>query len=120
MKHILLLVALGCCFSCTSNKIPSDILGIDKMKTIIWDMTRAGMLSREQYKKQLIKKDSASYFIKTKENYQQVFNIYGITKDEFYKSYKYYLDHPDKNKILMDSVSAYSNRQREDLYRRLK
>jgi hypothetical protein len=50
--------------------------------------------------------------------FQQVFAIHGITKDEFYKSYRYYEGHPDKNKILMDSVSAYATRQRLELYKR--
>lgn len=104
------------CFfaACSSpNKIPDDVIGIDKMKLIVWDITRAGKLAEMQYSK-----DSVNRRLKTKELYQQVFNIYNVSKDDFYKSYKYYESHPDKNKILMDSLTAYAGRQRQELYKR--
>ena len=109
-------IILTCIFAvaCSSpNKIPDDILGIDKMKPIVWDMLRAGALSQNLHKidSTLLKKERL-------ENYEQVFKIYGITKDDFYKSYNYYLQHPDKNKILIDSVIAYSTKQRAELFRR--
>ena len=99
--------------ACSSpNKIPDDIIGIDRMKLIIWDMTRAGKLAQERYRK-----DSVHMKIITTEAFQQVFDLYHITKDDFYKSYQYYEEHPDKNKILLDSVSAYALRQRQQLYK---
>ena len=124
------------------NKIPDDIIGIDKMKFILWDMIHAGKLSQIQYENSIYKrrkdttrihkdslrfrkdtlktnKDSFNLRLKTTDYFQQVFEIYHITKDEFYKSYRYYEEHPDKNKILMDSVSAYAARQRQDLYKRI-
>jgi hypothetical protein len=50
-------------------------------------------------------------------NYERVFKVHHVTKEEFFKSYNYYLQHPDKNKILMDTVVAYANRQRAELYK---
>src|SRR5689334_17033833 len=112
-----LFAILVCIFAaCKSpNKIPDDIISIDKMKMIVWDMTQAGAFSENKFGKY---RDSLK--IKTTEMFQQVFAIYGITKDEFYKSYRYYEGHPDKNKILMDSVSAYASRHRVELYKRLR
>lgn len=98
------------CFyaACTSDsKIPNDVIGIDKMKLVMWDMIRAGELVHNNFWK-----DSVT--IKTTQSFQQVFSIHSISKDEFYKSYKYYEEHPDKNKILMDSITAYANRKRAD------
>ena len=84
------------------------------MKLIVWDMIRGGELAKNQNIK-----DSGIIKVKTLENFQQVFSIHGISKDEFYKSYTYYEKHPNKNKILMDSVIAYANRQRADLYKKM-
>jgi len=111
-----LLVILVCFFAgCKSpNKMPNDIIGIDKMKLIVWDMIQAGALSENKFSKYL---DTLK--IKSTEMFLQVFAIHGITRDEFYKSYRYYEEHPDKNRILMDSVSAYATRQRQELYKRM-
>jgi hypothetical protein len=116
MKQLFAII-LTCIFAvaCSSpNKIPDDIMGIDKMKPIVWDMLRAGALSQNIHKT-----DSTVLRKETFENYQQVFKVYGITKDDFYKSYNYYLQHPDKNKILIDSVIAYAGRQRAELYKKM-
>jgi hypothetical protein len=110
------LVILICLFvACKSpNKIPDNIIGIDKMKLIVWDMIRAGAFSENKFGKY-----PDTLKIKTIEMLQQVFAIHGISKDEFYKSYRYYEEHPDKNKILMDSVFAYATRQRQESYKRI-
>lgn len=110
------------CAACSSgNEIPEDVLGINKMKIVMWDMIRAGELANNGY----WEKDSSNSSIKTLptvkddakyEAFQQVFSIHKITKDQFYKSYKYYEEHPDKNKILMDSLTAYANNRRKDLF----
>ena len=116
MRWTSLVILICFIVACRSpNKIPNDILGIDKMKLIVWDMIRAGALSENKYGRY-----PDSLKIKSIEMFQQVFTIHGITKDEFYKSYRYYEEHPDKNKILMDSVSAYANRQRQELYKRMR
>jgi hypothetical protein len=78
----------------------------------MWDMIRAGKLAENQFKRDSAKISQASI-----QHYQQVFDLYHITKDQFYKSYRYYEEHADKNKILMDSLSAYASRQRQELYK---
>ncbi|HEY6976500.1 MAG TPA: DUF4296 domain-containing protein [Chitinophagaceae bacterium] len=115
--RLTLFVMLICLFAaCRSpNKMPNDIIGIDKMKLIVWDMIRAGALSENKFGRY-----PDSLKMKSIQMFQQVFAVHGITKDEFYKSYRYYEAHPDKNKILMDSVYAYANRQRQDLYKRMR
>lgn len=115
MKLFYLLLLLCFFAACTSNKeIPKDIIAINRMKLVVWDMIRAGELAKNQYIK-----DSGMVKVKTLENFQQVFSVYGISKDDFYKSYTYYEKHPDKNKILMDSVMAFAGRQRSLLYKKI-
>ena len=120
VSFVILICLLAACRS--PNKIPNDIIGIDKMKFIVWDMIRAGALAENQYGKDTGKaklKSSDMLKFKNVELFQQVFIVHKISKDQFYKSYRYYEEHADKNKILMDSVSAYANRQRQELYKRL-
>ena len=88
---------------CTKKTIP-----LNKMKVIVWDMACADELYLEK-----MNKDSS--LIKKKENirlYEQVFLVHKISKDEFYNSYKFYQEHADQYKILIDSVQDYATRQR--------
>lgn len=78
-------------------------------------MLRAGALSQNLYKT-----DSVMFKKETLENYQKVLDVYGLSKDDFFKSYNYYLQHPDKNKILLDSLQTYSNNQRMEFFKRAK
>lgn len=115
MKPFILLLAIISFAACSSdNDIPGDIIGIDKMKVIMWDMIRAGEMAQNNFTT-----DTAKMAKRSKELFLQVFAIHNITKDEFYNSYHYYEAHPDKNKILLDSVSNYSNRKRMDMFNKL-
>ena len=104
MKKIHFLFVLFVFFvACTKKTIP-----LNKMKVIVWDMTCADELYFEK-----VQKDSS--LIKKKENirlYEQVFLVHKISKDEFYSNYKFYQEHADQYKILIDSVQSYATRQR--------
>jgi len=154
MKKFILLITVYLLVSCSSpNKIPDDVIGINKMKLIVWDLTCAGKLAQIEYERthrinfakskpalkdsslakknkrsdstyrtqdtSALKKDTMSLKMLSTKAFQQVFDLYHITKEEFYKSYRYYEEHPDKNNILMDSLSAYSGRQRQELYKKM-
>lgn len=99
-------------FACKSpDKIPDNVIKIDTMKTIVWDMIEAGEVAQLQSGS-----DSSLYKKRLTEKYQQVFDLHAISKSVFYNSYAYYEKRPDKNKILMDSVTAYANRKRAESY----
>lgn len=100
--------------ACSGNDTPADLIPLDKMKVITWDMMRAGELAQDLYAK-----DTTTISQKTMQLYQKVFAVHGITKENFYQSTKYYQSHPDLNQILIDSVSAYSARKRSELYKKL-
>lgn len=115
MRQLFIFILVCCSLACSSpGKIPDDIMGINEMKPIVWDMIRAGVLTQNQYRSDTLMLRKEMYT-----NYEQVFNIHHTTKDEFYKSYRYYLEHPDKHKVLMDTVIAYANRKRIDLFKRV-
>lgn len=108
----LLLTGIGCS---DKNSVPSGILSREKMENVLWDMIQA-----DQYSTLYLAKDSAH--INTKmENlrlYEQVFRLHQVTREEFRKSYQYYLDHPALNQVLFDSLISRGNRLRTESYSR--
>jgi hypothetical protein len=115
MNRLLLLclgaIVLGL-ISCTDkDKIPKGVLPKDKMESVLWDMLEA-----ERYRATFIK-DSAKIKTETFKLYAEVFAIHQITKDQFIKSYKFYMSRPDIARDMFDSLSAMANRRREDMYK---
>ncbi|MBS1918439.1 MAG: DUF4296 domain-containing protein [Bacteroidetes bacterium] len=96
------------------DSVPSDIIQRDSMKIILWDVIEA-----EQYSKEYLLKDSLKINVgrETMKLYQEVFAIHHITKDQFNRSYEFYLSRPDLAKPLFDSLSAYANKQRNEMYK---
>ncbi|MDI9363636.1 MAG: DUF4296 domain-containing protein [Flavobacterium sp.] len=92
--------------ACNNKPNANKPLGINQMKTILWDIENADI-----WFNQIPLTDSVH---KTQQMniqlYEQVFASHNITKQQFYNSYQYYQTRPDKMKILMDSVVAYGER----------
>jgi hypothetical protein len=77
------------------------------MKLVVWDMMKA-----DEWFVQTSIKDTLH--LRKKENiqlYEEVFSIHKTSRKQFYNSYKYYQGHPDKFKVLMDSITALANRE---------
>ena len=101
--------------ACTNNdKIPEGIIGKEKMEGILWDMILA-----DRYSSQFLLKDSARRDVKeeTLVLYEQVFQVNKVTKEEFIKSYKYYLSRPDITKVIFDTLATRANRRRDAVYK---
>ncbi|SFP71935.1 DUF4296 domain-containing protein [Parafilimonas terrae] len=93
------------------KKIPDNVMQVDKMKLVMWDLLQAGNYATIQKEKDTsIKQLNTAYMV-------QVLQLYKISKDDFFKSFDYYQTHPELNKILFDSINAYSQRKRGDLYK---
>jgi hypothetical protein len=107
MRLIALIIISSLLFSCSSS-VPRGIIGPDEMKQIVFDLIRA-----DQFIDNYVTKDTTANVKERRITlYQQVFAIYEVSKEEFYKSYAYYQQHPDKNKVLFDSLNAYGNRRK--------
>lgn len=94
--------------ACSSSTEKKGHIEINRMKVVMWDMLKAG-----EWHQQKTMRDSM--LLKVKEDvrmYAQVFSIHGITYKEFYDSYKYYEAHPSEFKILVDSIEAFANREK--------
>lgn len=111
--HFLMMFSL-CVFSCGNrDKVPANVLTKEKMEKILWDMIQA-----DRFSAQFILKDSMTKNVhqETLKQYEKVFQVHNTSKDQFVKSYKYYLTRPDLIKIMVDSLAAKANRQRPDVY----
>ncbi len=77
------------------------------------------MIQADQFTKAYLAKDSAKMNVKLEriKLYQEVFNIHHVSKDEFQKSYEFYMSRPDLAKTMFDSLTAYANRQRQEVFR---
>lgn len=109
---LIILIIAGC----TDNtKIPPGIIEKPRMEKILWDMMQADrfvasfIMTKEG--------DSAAKKLQAAELYEQVFRLNKISRDEFLKSYKFYLGRPDITKVMFDSISARADRQRNEMYR---
>jgi hypothetical protein len=116
-KCFLFFIAFLLFAACTTKekKIPKDILPINKMKLIVWQMTEAGAYA--EYAKE--KRRDTSIKTLSTAGLAQVLKLHNITKEDFFKSFTYYQSHPILNKELFDSVNSYAQRQRGELYKRL-
>jgi hypothetical protein len=97
--------------SCTDkDRIPKGVLGKEKMQRVLMDMIQA-----ERYRDGFISTDSTKDLkTETFKLYAQVFEINKITKEEFIKSYKFYMSRPDIAREIFDSLSSQANKLREN------
>jgi Domain of unknown function (DUF4296) len=101
------------------NQLPKGIVEQKKMEKVLWDILKV-----DTYSKNYIAKDTTkNAAVENAKMQQQVFDLHKITKEEFYKSYTYYLAHSDLIKPLLDTIinkasiekySKYNTRQRSD------
>jgi hypothetical protein len=94
-------------FSC-KNKLPKDILEQKKMEKVLWDVLKV-----DAYTKNYFLKDTTKNIVLENAKMQfQVFALHNITKDQFYKSYRYYLANSNLIKPLLDSIANNSNKEK--------
>ena len=94
--------------ACSSSPVPKGIIPPNQMPKVLFDLIKA-----DEFLTNFAVKDS-TINLKTRRIslYEQVFTIHHISKDDFYKSYRYYQQHPDKNKVLFDSLYAVVDRKK--------
>jgi Domain of unknown function (DUF4296) len=110
---IVLLAGIGCA---DKESVPSGILPPGKMQTVMWDMIQA-----DQYAALSVAKDSSGHIntkVETLKLYEEVFRLHEVSREEFRKSYQYYLDHPELNQRLFDSLVSQGTRLRTESYSR--
>jgi hypothetical protein len=101
---ILILLA-GCA---GKDKVSSGIIPINKMKTIVWDMIQA-----DTYSDLYLAKDTAPRAkLETLQLYAQVLQLHQVSREDFQKSFQFYIARPDLSRELFDSVQSLGARDR--------
>jgi hypothetical protein len=109
MVIVLMVTAAAC------GKSRNKYLDLNKMKVVMWDVTQA-----DEYASYYIKKDTTRNMqAATDSLYAKVFALHGITAVQFRQSFEHYRNNPGRYKVLLDSLTQYSNRIREQRYRNL-
>lgn len=103
MRRKLLICLLIFIAGCSSGSVPKGILSPEKMQLIMFDFLKADELANEYAVKDTSRKRNTEAI----KLYKQVLALHNTSKDEFFKSYRYYQSHPDKNKVLFDSLFAW-------------
>jgi hypothetical protein len=115
MKWLIAFIALSIAVACTDNqKIPEGVIGKQQMEGILWDMLQA-----DRYVNFYIHSSKDSTLDKKKEAaifYERVFQMHGISRDEFIQSYKFYLSRPDITKVMFDSIASRAEKRRAEVY----
>ncbi len=108
MKYLKGVLFLWMSISCGRKKIPSDVLPIDQMKLVVWDM-----MKMDEYYIRITLRDTLHQLNQEQfKLYSKVFGAYNITKQQFYSSYDYYQSNPVAFKTLIDSIDAVASRQK--------
>ena len=98
--HIALTLLAVLLYSCSESKLPSGILEPEKMQAVYWDYISADVFSNE-----FIRKDSSkNAALENKKLQEQIFRLHKISKETFYKSYDYYLNHQLLMKDMLDTM----------------
>lgn len=119
MKILHAFVLCSCFIACTNrNSVPSDIIQPDSMKPILRDVIMADQYATQYLLKDSLKRDSIHRNVKleTLQLYETIFKLHGVTKEKFRKSLDFYASRPDLSKNMLDSMSAYENLHRNDLF----
>ena len=93
--------------------VPKNIIPPDSMQKIMKDVIMATEYSTLYLSKDSLKKDKVKA---NQDLLEAVFQIHHISKESFRESLRFYQSRPDLNKIIFDSLSAYANRHRQELY----
>jgi len=78
------------------------------MEKVLWDVLKV-----DAYTKNYFLKDTTKNIVLENAKMQfQVFALHNITKDQFYKSYQYYLANSNLIKPLLDSIANNANKEK--------
>ena len=107
MRKIVFIGLLFVFIACSSSPVPRGILAPEEMQKVVYDIMQI-----DEFINSFLYKDS-SIDIKKERSiyYEKVFKIHHTNRRDFYASFKYYQQHPDLQKLLLDSLTARVKRK---------
>jgi Domain of unknown function (DUF4296) len=100
-------------FACSKGKkVPSDIIGQEKMGVILFELAMAeGYLESFPFRDSTVNRDSMVTV-----EMDKVLAIHRVSQKEFRDSYKFYKSRPEIFKIITDTVYYRAQRSPEKMY----
>ena len=102
-QRYLLFLSLWLCACTGDQKVPASIIPPKKMEQVLWDYLKADAFCNGYIQKDSTQNDSLVNIMMQ----QEIFKHYKITKEDFYKSYQYYISHPQSMTGVIDSMVAH-------------
>ena len=93
--------------------IPNDVLPLDSMRNVLKDVMAVDSYSDQYLSKDSMVKDKVKA---NQELLEVIFRMHHTSRAEFKKSLDFYESRPDLNKKIFDSLSAYANAHKAELY----
>lgn len=89
-------------WSCSTEKVPKDILPPEEMQAILYDVIRADeLVDFSAFQDSTYRK-----FSKRAALYDSVLTLHKISKENFQKSFQYYQGRPDLLRTMLDSLQS--------------
>jgi hypothetical protein len=100
-------------FACNNRgKLPSDIIGQEKMGVILFELAMAeGYLESYPFRDTTVNRDSMVIV-----EMDKVLAIHHVSQKEFRDSYKFYKSRPEIFKVMTDTVYYRAQRSPEKMY----
>ncbi|MCX6262913.1 MAG: DUF4296 domain-containing protein [Bacteroidetes bacterium] len=108
------LITIGGLLAACKGGGNEQVLSINQMKVIVWDMLKADELYAVQQGKDStirIQKKNLTY-------YETIFAYHKISRTTFYKAFAYYEAHPLQMKELIDTLDQYATREKNRSFQR--
>jgi len=115
-RNVAILCLIIATISCNNNEFKKGLLPFDTMQVVMQDFFVA-----EEWHNSVISRDSIARKMKNNyEMYQQVLDIHKISKGKFDSSFKYYEEHHDLLKKLIDTLNTFNTSIKEKLLLKMK
>lgn len=114
MKAFIVAILLLSVIGCTSKDKKTAVLSMDKMQAVMWDIIRADVFTDQFIRRDTLKKPAL-------ENMQlqtKIFALHHVTREEYYKSYDYYVSRAELMKVILDSLTSRADRDRVKVLQR--
>ncbi len=105
-KIFVFVIVLASCGS--KNDIPKGVLKPEKMQLVLFDMIRADNFVFDYVTKDSSKKTE----VELAKLQQKVFEIYKISRADYYKSFEFYKAHPNIMEPMLDSLINSTTRNK--------
>jgi hypothetical protein len=93
---------------CGDDDVPSGILKPDKMQAVMWDVLQADVFASEY-----IRVDSSKNILHENIRLQKkIFSLHQTSREQYYKSYEFYKTKPELMRVMLDTLAARVNRNR--------